>query len=165
MKEDNAMTAGKTRTLAGTAPWALAAIMASAAGYLALLGWHAEKTLDPATDNETGPYEAWQVIALAVAIGVIAAIMGNATRALLAIGTIPLTLTLMFAVDAATASNADGLWAIGALLVLIGSAAGVAVVSLLFQRYVWRDRNSRSGNQPLSTAPRTDRCAGFPRRR
>ncbi|WP_405059166.1 hypothetical protein OG474_41465 [Kribbella sp. NBC_01505] len=48
----------------------------------------------------------------------------------------------MFAIDAATAGNADGLWAVGALLVLIGSAVGVAVVSLLSQRYVSRDRNS-----------------------
>ncbi|WP_405059190.1 hypothetical protein OG474_41585 [Kribbella sp. NBC_01505] len=143
MTEGRSMAAGKTRTPAGTAVWALAAIVAAAAVYLALLGWHAEKTLDPATGNETGPYEAWQVIVLAVVIAILAAIIGSASRAPLAIVTIPLTLTLTFAVDAATASDADGLWAVGALLVLIGSAAGVAVVSLLFQRYASRDLNSR----------------------
>ncbi|TDD60644.1 hypothetical protein E1263_10195 [Kribbella antibiotica] len=146
MTEGRSVAAGDTRAPAGTALWALAAIVASAAVYLALLGWHAEKTLDPATGNETGPYDAWQVIVLAVVIALLAAIMGGAGKGWLAIITIPLTLTLMFAVDAATASNADGLWAIGALLVLIGSAAGVAAVSLLSQRYVPRAQGGRSGN-------------------
>ncbi|MFC0624851.1 hypothetical protein [Kribbella deserti] len=114
--------------------WAVGAAVATVVAYLALLGWHAEKTLDPATGRETGPYEAWQAISLAVVIGILAAIMGRAGKALLAIEVIPATLALVFAIDAATGDNADGLWVIGALLVLICAAAGVAVVALLLQR-------------------------------
>ncbi|WP_328989923.1 hypothetical protein OG394_27155 [Kribbella sp. NBC_01245] len=117
-----------------SAVWALAGVVAIAAAYLALLGWHAEKTLDPATGRETGPYEAWQVIAFVVVLGILAGIMGRAGKALLAIEVLPATVTVLFAIDAATGDNADGLWVVGSLLVLICAAAGVSVVALLAQR-------------------------------
>lgn len=117
-----------------SAVWALAGVVAVAAAYLALLGWHAEKTLDPATGRETGPYEAWQVIGFVIVLGILAGIMGRAGKALLAIEVLPATVTVLFAIDAATGDNADGLWVVGSLLVLICAAAGVSVVALLMQR-------------------------------
>lgn len=117
-----------------SAIWALAGVVAVAAAYLALLGWHAEKTLDPATGRETGPYEAWQVIGFVIVLGILAGIMGRAGKALLAIEVLPATVTVLFAIDAATGDNADGLWVVGSLLVLICAAAGVSVVALLTQR-------------------------------
>jgi hypothetical protein len=39
---------------------------------------------------------------------------------------VPATLTIMFATDAATAPDRDGLWAIGTVLVAVGSLAGRA---------------------------------------
>lgn len=117
-----------------SAVWALAGVVAVAAAYLALLGWHAEKTLDPATGRETGPYEAWQVIGFVFVLGILAGIMGRAGKALLAIEVLPATVTVLFAIDAATGDNADGLWVVGSLLVLICAAAGVSVVALLMQR-------------------------------
>jgi hypothetical protein len=111
-----------------------AAAVVTVAAYLLLLGWHAAKTVNPETGRETGPYDAWQVIALAVVIAIIALVLGRLGFALLAIGVVPLTLTAVFAVDATTERNSDGLWAIGSLMVLLCAAAGVALVSLLAQK-------------------------------
>lgn len=117
-----------------SAVWALAGVVAVAAAYLALLGWHAEKTLDPATGRETGPYEAPQVIAFVLVLGILAGIMGRAGKALLAIEVLPAAVAVLFAIDAATGDSADGLWVVGSLLVLFCAAAGVSVVALLAQR-------------------------------
>lgn len=115
--------------------WAAGLTAVTVVAYLALLGWDQAKTLDPATQNETGPYDAWQVVALVVALAGAAFIAGRAGRFLAALVAIPVTLTLAFAVDAATDATADGLWPIGAALVALGSAAGVALVAAVGQRF------------------------------
>ncbi len=117
-----------------TLVWVAGLAAVTLIAYLALLGWDQSKTLDPVTQNETGPYEAWQVIALVVVLGAAAFLAGRAGRLAPALVTIPVVLTLAFAVDAATDKNADGLWPIGAALVALGSAMGVALVAAIGQR-------------------------------
>ncbi|MCC2307988.1 hypothetical protein [Cellulomonas chengniuliangii] len=126
----NAPTAPRGSTLV----WVVGLAAVTLIAYLALLGWDQSKTLDPVTQNETGPYEAWQVIALVVVLGAAAFLAGRAGRLVPALVTIPVVLTLAFAVDAATDKNADGLWPIGAALVALGSAVGVALVAAIGQR-------------------------------
>lgn len=126
----SAPTAPRGSTLVWVAGLAAVTLVA----YLALLGWDQSKTLDPVTQNETGPYEAWQVIALVVVLAAAAFLAGRAGRFVPAVVTIPVVLTLAFAVDAATDADVDGLWPIGAALVALGSAAGVALVAAIGQR-------------------------------
>lgn len=114
--------------------WGAGAAVVTVAAYLLLLGWHAEKTLDPATGRETGPYDAWQVLLLIAVVAVTAFVLGRLGLALTAIAVVPLALAAVYAIDAATEPDADGLWAIGTILVLVCAAGGVAVVSLLAQK-------------------------------
>ena len=92
----------------------------TAAAYLALLGWDQTAEVDPATHSQTGPYGAWQVVALVVllfALGVWAA----AQRAPHMVFAVPAVLTVCWTVDAVTDGPGDGLRPIGALFVATGS--------------------------------------------
>jgi hypothetical protein len=113
---------------------AVGAGLATVAAYLLFLGWHAGKTLDPQSGRESGPYDAWQVGALVVGIASIAFVAGRLGFARVAIAVVPVSLAAVFAVDAATRPDADGLWIIGAVLILLGAAAGVATISLVARR-------------------------------
>jgi hypothetical protein len=114
--------------------WALGIAAVVVVAYLALLGWHAEKELDPATGNETGPYQAWQVGALVLALGAVAFGAGWRGRPGLVTVIMPLAITAFFSADAATAEESDGLWVIGAVLVAAGSLLGTGVVAYIGAR-------------------------------
>ena len=95
-------------------------VLGTAAAYLALLGWDQALDVDPATGSGTGPYQAWQVVVLAaVLVGLAAwAVSQPAPRLVLVV---PAVLTVCWTVDAATDTDGDGLWPIGAVLVATGS--------------------------------------------
>jgi hypothetical protein len=110
----------------------IAGVVASAvvaASYLALLGWHRPKQLDPATGNETGPYHVWQVILLAVVVALVAVALGRLGLVNVALVVVPVTLVLLFSADAATAPDGDGLWPVGAALLAAAAVAGTAVIA------------------------------------
>lgn len=132
--DDVRAVGSRAEEIARAVLWAVAAAGFTASAYLLLLGWHAGKTVDPTTGNETGPYEAWQVILLCAAIGVISAVLGWLRLVVVAIVVVPVTVTALFAADSASSPDGDGLWAVGAVLVALGSFAGVALVSLLARR-------------------------------
>lgn len=53
--------------------WAGGAAIATRLLYVVLLGWHAKKHHSPGSGRCTGPYDPWQVVALAVALGLLVA--------------------------------------------------------------------------------------------
>jgi hypothetical protein len=110
-------------------------------GYLTLLGWDQEKTLG-ADGYLHGPYEPWQVIALVAVLGVLAVWAG--WRGRFGLGTVAATvvLTLVWSIDAATDSDSDGLWPVGAGMVFIGTAGGFIAVSA-FANHVHAMRRAR----------------------
>ena len=92
------------------------------AAYLALLGWH-----------HLQDYEGWKVWTL---IGLLAALaVWYGWRADPGAGTLTqaATLTLLWSFDAATDPGVEepNLWPVGAMFVLVGTAVGAAVVSVL----------------------------------
>ncbi|WP_313404525.1 hypothetical protein [Aeromicrobium sp.] len=101
----------------------------------AWMGWDTAKDLDLATGNETGPYEAWQVIGSALCV-----------VALVAVATVqwgPLVATVATTVGytagwmiTAFSQDEQGLALIGGLLVLAGVAIGSALVAVLARRLV-----------------------------
>jgi hypothetical protein len=107
---------------------AIVLALLTATSYLAWLGWDQQKDVD-AAGNASGPYESWQVLGLAVTVGLLAGGAGWVGRSWSASAVIPTVLTVCFAIDAMTDPDADGLWAVGAVLVAIGSLTAITIVA------------------------------------
>jgi hypothetical protein len=56
--------------------------------------WDEEYQLDPVTGVSSGPYEAWQVVGCGLTIGVLAVVAGLLQRPGVALGVVPLVLTV-----------------------------------------------------------------------
>ena len=95
--------AAASRTLVVVA----ALVALTVASYLAWLGWDQKKTRVPGTFDLEGPYEPWQVIGLAVTLAVVAVVVTLRYTASLAIVVIPLALTVVWSVDAASGRLPD----------------------------------------------------------
>jgi hypothetical protein len=99
--------------------------------WLAWLGWDTTRTLDPFTGDETGPYTVGQVagcVLTLVALLVFAVLRGLPRWT--AAATVTVSFTAAWAVGAAASAD-DGLFLIGAVLLLIGMSAGTAIVVLV----------------------------------
>lgn len=113
--------------------------------YLALLGW--DQTRDVAPDGSTsGPYQPWQVAALVLLLAVLAVVAGahGERAALLTTVTMTVVFTVAFSIDAMTEppEHNDGLWPVGAVLVLFGTFFSAGMVSALSRRF-WAARRAR----------------------
>ena len=123
-------SAGTTRPLVRSLLAGLAVVAAVALVYAAFLGWDRERDVDAATGATTGPYGTAQVLAcglaflLVVALGAVRAPGASAVAGVL-------TFTLLWSLDAATRPDADGLWPIGAVMVLIGTSTGAVLAVAL----------------------------------
>jgi len=108
--------------------WFVGLAVIAAPDYLVWLGWHRHKHLNSA-GTLSGPYETWQVlgvVAVLAGVSVFAARRGHwfATTA-----SVPVAVTTMFSIEAATNVDGDGLWPVGALLVLLLSGLGTWLVA------------------------------------
>jgi peptidoglycan/LPS O-acetylase OafA/YrhL len=122
--------------------WSVAIAAAVVAIYWAFLGWDRHKDVDPVTGAVTGPYQPWQVIACGVVLAAVVFAAGWRGRTWVAVLVVPVVLTVCFSVDAATGTDGDGLWPIGAALVAVGSLLGAAAVATL-GGYLGRSRRAR----------------------
>jgi hypothetical protein len=136
--------------------WLLSAAVAAAAtvaAYLVFLPWGAKKTLGP-DGYLHGPYTTAEVVGLIVALLAIGIAVGwfGSWQAL---WVMPPVLTLVWVLQAVSdqQSDNDGLWIIGAGLVLVGSGL-VTLVVVLVGSAIHRHRHSvkvadalRSGGQ------------------
>jgi hypothetical protein len=98
--------------------------------YLAFLAWDQHKDIDP-FGNVTGPYQAWQIVGVVLALGAVAGMAGWHDQAGTAIAVIPTVFTTCWIIDAVTDEWNDGLWPIGAGLVAIGSFLGIGGAALV----------------------------------
>lgn len=125
--------------------WFVGLAVIAAADYLVWLGWHRHKHLSSAA-TLSGPYETWQVLGVVAVLA--AAIVFAARRGhWIATASVPIAVTTLFSVEAATDPLADGLWPVGAFLVLLLSSLGTWLVA-----YAARPRQRNFG--PLY-APRS----------
>ncbi len=129
---------------AATRPAAYFLLVAAAALglWFAWLGWDTTYDVDPVTGSLSGPYSWWQVAGFVLSAGLF---VFAARRFLPAPANVAAT-SLGVAGGFALSARADdsGLAAIGVVLILIGSAAGAALLlvlaRLIFGRRVERNR-------------------------
>jgi xanthosine utilization system XapX-like protein len=104
------------------------------------LGRDTTHEVDAATGAVTGPYEAPQVIACAVVLVGLVVVGALVLPAWLAVLAVSLPFTAAWTLHAS--SNDDsGLWAVGAILVLLGTLVGGTVVTVVTRLLV---RNRRT---------------------
>lgn len=99
-------------------------------GYLALLAWDQTKALG-ADGSLHGPYDTWQVTGLCIVVAAAAVWAGLRGNPVIGAVAASVTLTVAFSIDAATDSDSDGLWPVGAALLAMGTLLGVAAVAFV----------------------------------
>jgi hypothetical protein len=132
-----------------TAAWTVAA-------YLAWLGWDQQRNPDG-----TGPYEAWQVIGLAMTLGAVAAFSSwrsaDVVQPLVVAVLVTIVLTVAWSIDAATDRTLDGnLWPVGAILLANASGCGLILVAVVTRavRQRTHPHRGRSHSDPLGRTSR-----------
>ncbi|WP_250797123.1 hypothetical protein [Micromonospora phytophila] len=115
--------------------------VATLATWWCWLGWDTRYTVDPVTGSTSGPYEPWQVVGCVLTLALLAALGGWYLNPLLAAATMTATFTVAWSWRAASTDD-SGLWVVGAVLVLVGMAAGSTAVSFGAHR-LRRDRGDR----------------------
>lgn len=100
----------------------------------AWMGWDTTKDLDVATGNETGPYEAWQVIGSALCVVALVAVASVLWGPIVATVATTVGYTGGWMITAFSQDD-QGLALVGGLLVLVGVAIGSAVVAVLTRRF------------------------------
>lgn len=117
----------------------------SAVGWWSLLGWDHAGTYD-VDGNYSGPYEAWQVIALVIVMGLLAAWLGIRNSFFAGPLAATVALTASFAVEAH--EDSSGLWVVGATALAIGSFAGMSVAAIVVHA-VAKARHRRLYRAPM----------------
>lgn len=107
--------------------------VAAVLNYLGWLGWDQRRDVHP-DGSRTGPYEPWQVVGLVVVTVALAFAVGRFGVPRLGGLVIPVAMTVSFVLDATSDSESDGLWPIGAFLVLVGTMVGCMFVASLAAR-------------------------------
>jgi hypothetical protein len=125
-----------TRTLLG----GLILAAATVGAWWAWLGWETGYTVDPETGATSGPCAPWQVAGCVLTLALIAAVGGWLLGPWVVAPVMTVAFTIAWAAHAA-ATDDTGLWAVGALLVLVGTALGTTVVS----GGAWLIRRGRTG--------------------
>jgi hypothetical protein len=133
------MTATRgTRALLGVLFLAAATVGA----WVLWLGWDTEYDVDARTGASSGPYQPWQVIGCVLTLVLLAALAGTRLSPWLVASVMTVAFTAAWSWRAASADD-SGLWAVGAVLVLVGMALGSVLVSLAGRR-IGRRMGSRS---------------------
>lgn len=118
-------TTRHTRTALG----GLVLAAATVGTWFAWLSWNTGYRVDPETGAMSGPYSVWQVSGCVVTLIAVAGAGGWWLGPWLVAPVMTVAFTVPWAVHAAS-TDGSGLWAVGAVLVLIGMAVGSTLVSL-----------------------------------
>ncbi|WP_019145614.1 hypothetical protein [Aeromicrobium massiliense] len=116
---------------------ALGVVVLAWASWWGWMGWDTEYQLDPATGNESGPYETWQVVGSALCVVLLVAVATLVRGRRTAIVATTLGYTLGWCVTSLP-EDESGLALVGAFMVLVGVGAGSAVVAWLADRLLHR---------------------------
>src|SRR5262245_26251490 len=120
---------------------ALVAVALTVVAYLAWLGWDQRRNPDG-----TGPYEAWQVVGLALTLAVVAAACSwrseDLSQGMVVVVLMAAALTVPWSIDAGTEKPPDAnLWPAGAGALFAGTMVGLwAVAGLTRAATAWTHR-------------------------
>jgi hypothetical protein len=120
--------------------------------YWGWLGWDQTYQRDPITGVASGPYEQWQVVGCVLSLAFVAVLAGLVGQAAVAMVVMPIAFTIAWSIPA-QASDGSGLWLVGAIMILMGMAVGVCVVTLVpafVRNLLTRDRQSEPRARSLS---------------
>lgn len=127
-------TNAPARHLRNDLVWVVGVAVLSAAAWFGWMGWDHAYQVDPATNEVSGPYEAWQVVGCVLTLLVVGVVAAHRWRPFGTALVLPVAFTVAWSVTAASEDD-SGLWGVGAVLVLLGTAAAsllvVAVVSAI----------------------------------
>lgn len=126
------------RRLAGSAVLAVAA----AACWWAWLAWDRTYQRDPVTGVASGPYEAWQVVGCVLCLVAVTVVATSRLPLWIVVPVVPMAFTAAWVLTAAP-YDPTGLWAVGAVLVLVATFAGTVLVGGATAVARWADRVSR----------------------
>lgn len=120
-------TNAPARHLRNDLAWALGVAVLSAAAWFGWMGWDDEYQVDRATNEVSGPYEAWQVVGCVLTLLVVGVVAAHRWRPFGTALVLPVAFALAWSVTAASEDD-SGLWVVGAVLVLLGTAVASLVV-------------------------------------
>jgi len=124
----------------------LTVVVLTVVAWWIFLGRDVVREVDPVTGNVTGPYEAPQVIACVLVLAALVVVGTLSAPAWAAVLAVAVPFSAAWTIQA-QATDDSGLWAVGALLVLLGTLAGGTVVAVV-TRAVERRRAARSTTAP-----------------
>lgn len=125
--------------LTGKGTWVQVGVLAATGVVLAALtvaawygwlGWDHEYQLDPVTAVVSGPYEASQVVGCVLTLIALALAAGVLVDPRLPVLVMPLAFTMAWSIDAAGQDD-TGLWAVGAIMILVGTVTGAGALAAL----------------------------------
>ncbi|NUT18375.1 MAG: hypothetical protein HOV77_04260 [Hamadaea sp.] len=124
----------------------LAVALGTLLAWYAWLGWDTRYQVDPVTGQQTGPYETWQVAGCVVTLValLVCALLSN-VRPLAASAALTLIFAAAWTVQAAAADD-TGLYAVGAVLLVGGLAAGCLLVSAVTLKLRKRGQSPRNSS-------------------
>ena len=111
------------RRLTGSAVLAVAA----ATCWWAWLAWDRTYQRDPVTGVASGPYEAWQVVGCGLCLVAVTVLATARLPLWIVVPVVPMAFTAAWALTASS-YDTSGLWALGAVLVLVATSAGTVLV-------------------------------------
>lgn len=117
---------GITQKYAHQMAWLGVVVLGAMSTWFAWMGWDQSYWTDPATGLEHGPYRGWQVAGCVLSLLVIA-VLASWGRHWWTVLLLPPSFALAWSLTAA-AEDVTGLWAVGALVVLLGTTVGTLVV-------------------------------------
>jgi len=112
---------------------ALGVVVLAWASWWAWMGWDTAYTLDPVTGNESGPYEAWQVVGSALCVGVLVVVATLTWGRRTAVVATTVGYTAGWTITAVRGDE-SGLAGVGAVLVLVGVGAASTLLAWLTER-------------------------------
>ena len=134
--QDRMDSVGRSRRRTALAMIALAVL--SAGLWWGWFGWDTQRDIDPVIGASSGPYEWWQVRSCLLSWAFLAWIGTEVLKPSAVILIMPAAFTASWIVSAALTDD-SGLWAIGAVLVAVGTLAGNALfVGALHLLFRWR---------------------------
>jgi hypothetical protein len=106
------------------------------------LGWDDTYQFD-ASGVASGPYEAWQVIGVALTLGLIAGLAALRISFLVVSPAVTIPFVVTWSMHAA-AQDETGMWGVGAILILGAAGAGTAAVAGIVNALRARNRRARA---------------------
>ena len=119
----------------------LATAAVSIGAWLAWLGYHRLKAVDPVTGNESGPYEPWQVAGLVLTLAACLVVVARTGHPFLAATGSVAGLLAVAAADWSTTPTEDAnLWLVSVLAMAVVAVPASIVVTLAATRIPKRGR-------------------------